>query len=481
MRLESTSADRFNTVLMAQFRPDIHKLGAFFIEILLFIFCCCCWYVQTWIRNGCQYVSLSGWQWRRLEWRNSCAIATQPTQNLTSITPRKRRTSSSTMKTRRPSSLPASSNQVECLTRSPANWLTKQWFAYQSESNCLLWKRIHSLSLYLSYSTIFSDYAGCKPVMFWMAVRHGTQYPPSVDVNRMKDRLPKLRRTILQNHKERRGRPRNIYRSPFQKKKIFKFFNWIGIGTLCQQDIDGLSNDGSIRIDDNVDETLTSSGREELLVLARRFRGRFAEFFNAQPAFTAQDYQVNKYTYRISKNKTGSQCQPDSNGEWQFRHIAGSSASQSSARSFSRGIFTNGDVQLTEAPVGDRLVHFFENCTRWREQLEETGLLEQEIDLYRQGATFQSTLADVTTRLGFQYNMSAGKQISKKKGNQFHFTFNDLVISEDMLLIYDMCRYQKAWYLEQISPWCAAFTSENLKVKSTVSSENKWWVRECWH
>ena len=35
---------------------------------------------------------------------------------------------------------------------------------------------------------------------------------------------------------------------------------------------------------------------------------------------------------------------------------------------------------------------------------------------------------------------------------------------EDMLLIYDMCRYQKAWNLEQVSPWCAAFTSENLKV-----------------
>lgn len=32
MRLESTSADRFNTVLMAQFRPDIHKLGAFLLK-----------------------------------------------------------------------------------------------------------------------------------------------------------------------------------------------------------------------------------------------------------------------------------------------------------------------------------------------------------------------------------------------------------------------------------------------------------------
>lgn len=37
-------------------------------------------------------------------------------------------------------------------------------------------------------------------------------------------------------------------------------------------------------------------------------------------------------------------------------------------------------------------------------------------------------------------------------------------IPEDMLLIYDMCRYQKAWNLEQVSPWCAAFSHDNLKV-----------------
>lgn len=97
----------------------------------------------------------------------------------------------------------------------------------------------------------------------------------------------------------------------------------------------------------------------------------------------------------------------ESNYIWQFRHVA-SLPSQSSARSFSRGIFTNGDIQLTEAPVGDRLVHFYENCTRWREQVEEMGMLDQELNLFRQGVTFQNTLADVTTRLGFQYNMSSG-------------------------------------------------------------------------
>ena len=155
----------------------------------------------------------------------------------------------------------------------------------------------------------------------------------------------------------------------------------------------------------------------------------------------------------------------ESNYIWQFRHIA-SLPSHSSARSFSRGIFTNGDIQLTEAPVGDRLVHFYENCTRWREQVEEMGMLDKELNLFRQGVTFQNTLADVTTRLGFQYNMSSGMgwNISYIYNFPPIIIFWLLLLLDDMLLIYDICRYQKAWYLEQISPWCAAFTSDNLKV-----------------
>ena len=35
-----------------------------------------------------------------------------------------------------------------------------------------------------------------------------------------------------------------------------------------------------------------------------------------------------------------------------------------------------------------------------------------------------------------------------------------------MHLIYDTCRYQKAWNLEKISPWCAAFSVDDLKVLS---------------
>jgi len=229
--------------------------------------------------------------------------------------------------------------------------------------------------------------AGCEPIMFWMLARHGTRFPPPADVFRMKDRLPKLLKTIIENHKEERG-------------------------TLCQQDVDNLSSDGNLRFD-NLDEMLTATGREELLLLARRFRGRFPDFF--EPIYNRTDYE--------------------------FRHLDNPS-SLGSARAFSRGLFVEDDVQLTKAAPTDKLIQFYDNCPRWDEQVEDNEESSLEIRLFHQSETFRNTLARVTTRLGFQYNMSA----------------------DDMLLIYDTCRYQKAWNLEKISAWCAAFSVDDLKV-----------------
>lgn len=41
--------------------------------------------------------------------------------------------------------------------------------------------------------------------MFWMVTRHGTQYPPPDLSARLRERLPVIRKTVLQNHKEKRG------------------------------------------------------------------------------------------------------------------------------------------------------------------------------------------------------------------------------------------------------------------------------------
>jgi len=230
--------------------------------------------------------------------------------------------------------------------------------------------------------------AGCQPIMFWLTARHGTRYPPASQLVRMKDRLPKLQQTIVENHKDQRG-------------------------TLCQQDVDNLSNEGSLKFDDNFEEMLTSTGREELLLLARRFRGRFADFFRT--------------TYNIK--------------DYHFRHVDNPS-SLGSARAFARGLFADNNVNMTQPPPPDKLIQFYDNCTRWEEQVNGQEESSAEIRLFRKSEAYQNTVAAVTNRLGFQYNMS----------------------SDDIVLIYDICRYQKAWNLEQISPWCAAFSVDDLKV-----------------
>ena len=43
-------------------------------------------------------------------------------------------------------------------------------------------------------------------------------------------------------------------------------------------------------------------------------------------------------------------------------------------------------------------------------------------------------------------------------------TSSELLSFDDVVLIFDMCRYEKAWNPTEISPWCAAFKEEDLKV-----------------
>ena len=38
-------------------------------------------------------------------------------------------------------------------------------------------------------------------------------------------------------------------------------------------------------------------------------------------------------------------------------------------------------------------------------------------------------------------------------------------------LMYDMCRFKKAFEPEEVSPWCAAFSTENFKVRWGASAE----------
>ncbi len=46
---------------------------------------------------------------------------------------------------------------------------------------------------------------------------------------------------------------------------------------------------------------------------------------------------------------------------------------------------------------------------------------------------------------------------------------------EDATVMYDICRYEKAWYPDKLSAWCAVFDNDDLKVKSDFGQK---WSRD---
>lgn len=56
-------------------------------------------------------------------------------------------------------------------------------------------------------------------------------------------------------------------------------------------------------------------------------------------------------------------------------------------------------------------------------------------------------------------------RISALVSNRFAIIFSSFFFFPDSILtMYDMCRYEKAWTVTQLSPWCAVFSKEELHV-----------------
>ena len=51
----------------------------------------------------------------------------------------------------------------------------------------------------------------------------------------------------------------------------------------------------------------------------------------------------------------------------------------------------------------------------------------------------------------------------------------EMLAFDDMLLMYDMCRFEKSWNPSQVSVWCAAFTTEDLKVMEYYQELEYWY------
>lgn len=222
----------------------------------------------------------------------------------------------------------------------------------------------------------------CRPLTVWTMGTPATRFPDEALIKRMAS-LEGLKDLIRRNHDRHSGR-------------------------LCAEDLAALAR-WHLNVTEDRAHWLTGQGQADLSFLARRLKRRLPELLNT--------------TYSESR--------------FRFRYASGQRTHES-AEAFASGLFSN-EVELPRPVENDPLLEFDELCPAWR---KDRARALKEVEIFEIGAEMEQTIARVSYRLGFHYNLSM----------------------ENVDLMWEMCRYDKAWKYVSLSPWCSAFTEDDLKV-----------------
>ncbi|XP_063240305.1 multiple inositol polyphosphate phosphatase 1-like [Bacillus rossius redtenbacheri] len=181
---------------------------------------------------------------------------------------------------------------------------------------------------------------------------------------------------------------------------------------LCWEDLEALRRwNFTVRMDQ--ESLLTLQGRDDMKFLAMRFKTRY-------PGLLERPYSVGMYEFRYTVKERTKQ----------------------SAEVFSRAMFGHSSIHFMEPTENDTLLRPYHVCDTWRKQVDENPETYKEMHLFEEGPEMQNLIQNVSSRLGFRYKLNI-HQIN---------------------MMYDMCRYDKAWQVKQLSPWCAVFSSKELQL-----------------
>jgi len=196
-----------------------------------------------------------------------------------------------------------------------------------------------------------------------------------------------------------------------------------GRGKLCDADLDALSK-WKWNVTEDQEKMLTDSGRREQRELGRRFRERFPGLL---------DQPFNKDDYLIRSTATP--------------------RAEKSAEAYGEGAFPSEAVEMEKPRDDDKVLRFYDHCPRWITTVddnEETFLEKRQFQL---GIEMETTKNEISKTLGFTSALPHSR----------------------VKLMYDMCRFKKAFEPEEVSPWCAAFSTENLKVWEYFQDLKYWY------
>ncbi|XP_076651099.1 multiple inositol polyphosphate phosphatase 1 [Halictus rubicundus] len=205
---------------------------------------------------------------------------------------------------------------------------------------------------------------------------------------------------------------------PKLRKKIVKNHKKNGSGHLCKEDVEGLK---AWELDPNLSEDkskyLTKQGELDLETLGARFKKYFPQLLRLD----SDDLPADRYKFRSTDTQ---------------RTVA-------SMDYFINGLFGNVSLNNTEVvPLEqDTLLKLYKICKPWVELMKNEST-NAEVNAFIDGPEFKHVVHKVSRRLGFDEDLPF----------------------KSVLVMYTACVFERAWVVGKLSPWCAAFAEESLKV-----------------
>lgn len=194
------------------------------------------------------------------------------------------------------------------------------------------------------------------------------------------------------------------------------------LNQLCAEDLEQLKN---WRLDHNLtanyENFLTVQGWNDLKYMAIDFQRTFQKMIEPR-------YSKEKFRFGYSNSQR----------------------TEASYKAFVEGLFgPNAEQQIDTSPESNSsiLLKPYDLCPDWNKEEDTAKNNKSEYYKFQQSDIFKQTLKEISTRLGFKYTLNA-KQVD---------------------VMWDMCRYDQAWYLQDESPWCAAFTPSHVNVLEYLS------------
>ena len=198
------------------------------------------------------------------------------------------------------------------------------------------------------------------------------------------------------------------------------------VGGLCAADLELLK---TWKWDSNItsekDEWLTVQGWNDLQLLAKHYKSQYPTLFPA--------YSSDKYVFRHTNTQR----------------------TEASYKAFVEGLFGEGAYQSLPAvtiPENDYLLRPFDQCSYWNDQVVALDKSSSELTKFEEGTIYTQMAKDISTKLGYS---------SALKSNRIKWMF-------------EMCFYEKAWNLDQESPWCTLFTKNEALIFEYAKDIEEW-------